>query len=121
MKRVLLLILLTVPFWSFSPTEEPLPPEGDDSVTIYFAEQGSRTQFSAGLRSLRQIAGAPEAFYTYYWEFGDGTFSFDEMPVHDYSSAGEYEVRLYATNNYDDGTEPPSKRGRASCRERGCK
>src|SRR3546814_7528864 len=89
MKRVLLLILLTVPFWSFSPTEEPLPPEGDDSVTIYFAEQGSRTQFSAGLRSLRQIAGAPEAFYTYYWEFGDGTFSFDEMPVHDYSSRSE--------------------------------
>src|SRR3546814_450819 len=109
MKRVLLLILLTVPFWSFSQTEEPLPPEGDDSVTIYFAEQGSRTQFSAGLRSLRQIAGAPEAFYTYYWEFGDGTFSFDEMPVHDYSSAGEYEVRLYATNNYDDGKAPPSR------------
>src|SRR3546814_15177589 len=34
---------------------------------------------------------------------------FDEMPVHDYSSAGEYEVRLYATNNYDDGKAPPSR------------
>src|SRR3546814_2835077 len=37
------------------------------------------------------------------------SFSFDEMPVHDYSSAGEYEVRLYATNNYDDGKAPPSR------------
>ncbi len=104
-----LLFLLIVPFLSYSQSGNLPFPAGDDSVTIYFAEHNGRTQFSAGLRPLRQIAGAPEAFYTYYWEFGDGTFSFDEMPVHAYATPGEYEVRLYATNNYDDGKAPPSR------------
>src|SRR5690606_31122930 len=104
-----LLFLLIVPFLSYSQSGNLPFPAGDDSVTIYFADQGSQTQFSAGLRPLRQIAGAPEAFYTYYWEFGDGSFSFDEMPVHTYADEGEFEVRLYATNNYDDGKAPPAR------------
>lgn len=31
---------------------------------------------------------------TYIWSFDDGTFSFDENPVHEYASPGEYEVCL---------------------------
>src|SRR3546814_459695 len=109
MKRVLIQIHITVHFLSFSKTEETLPPECNVYFTVYFSEQGRRTQFGAGLLSLRQIAEAPEVVYTYYWEFVDGTVSFDDMPVHDYSSAEEYEFRLYATNNYDDGKAPPSR------------
>jgi PKD repeat protein len=34
----------------------------------------------------------------YYWDFDDGTFSTDENPVHIYSSAGIYHVKLHASN-----------------------
>ena len=69
----------------------------------------NRVQFGATLRPLRQIAGAPASFYTYFWEFGDGTYSFEKEPVHIYKDTGLYEVRLFATNNYDDGKKPNTK------------
>lgn len=55
---------------------------------------------------LNQIAGAPKAFYTHFWEFGDGKYSTDETPKHIYKNKGEYEVKLWATNNYDTGKPP---------------
>src|SRR5699024_8191318 len=58
-------------------------------------------QFDAEMPSLRQIMGAPRAYYTYYWEFGDGNFSFEKSPKHQYEEAGDYTVRLWSTNNYD--------------------
>lgn len=66
-------------------------------------------QFNAKMPSLRQIMGAPEAFYTYYWEFGDGNFSFEESPKHQYEEAGDYTVRLWSTNNYDSGKPPKTR------------
>ena len=66
-------------------------------------------RFEAELRPLRQIAGAPEPFYSYFWEFGDGGYSFEKDPVHAYKEGGNYNVRLYATNNYDDGKPPPTR------------
>ncbi len=68
-----------------------------------------KTSFLPKTRPLRQIAGAPPAFYTYFWEFGDGHFSFQEKPIHQYADTGVFEVRLYATNNYDDGKAPPKR------------
>lgn len=69
----------------------------------------NQANFSSTLRPLQQIAGAPEAFYSYYWEFGDGQFSFEEKPKHVYRDTGLYQARLFATNNYDDGKPPPLK------------
>lgn len=65
--------------------------------------------FSAVLRPLRPIAGAPEPFYTYFWEFGDGQFSFEKEPSHTYADTLSYNVRLFATNSYDDGKRPPTR------------
>jgi hypothetical protein len=59
--------------------------------------------------ALNQIAGAPKAFYTHFWEFGDGKYSTVEKPKHTYKKTGEYEVRLWATNNYDNGKPPTSR------------
>jgi hypothetical protein len=69
----------------------------------------NQVKFKSALRPLRQIAGAPEAFYSYFWEFGDGTYSFEKEPLHFYKDTGLYQVRLYATNNYDDGKKPPTR------------
>lgn len=71
--------------------------------------QGNRVLFSAEMPPLLQMAGAPEAFYTYYWEFGDGNFSFEEQPDHIYEKKGTYTVNLWSTNNYDNGKPPASR------------
>ena len=71
----------------------------------------NQVNFGSVLRPLQQIAGAPEAFYSYYWEFGDGKFSFEEKPKHVYRDTGLFTARLFATNNYDDGKPPPLKPG----------
>lgn len=83
--------------------QDSIPPE------IRVVEAGDSVRFSAQLRPLRQIAGAPSAFYTYFWELGDGRFSFDKEPLYAYRDTGIYQVRLYATNNYDDGKAPPTR------------
>ncbi|WP_431213101.1 PKD domain-containing protein [Puia sp. P3] len=83
--------------------QDSIPPE------IRIDDRGDSLHFSARLRPLRQIAGAPAAFYTYFWEMGDGRFSFDKDPSYAYRDTGEYQVRLYATNNYDDGKAPPTR------------
>jgi len=83
--------------------QDSIPPE------IRVEDRGDSLHFSARLRPLRQIAGAPAAFYTYFWEMGDGRFSFDKDPSYAYRDTGEYQVRFYATNNYDDGKAPPTR------------
>ena len=59
--------------------------------------------------NLKQIVGAPKAFYSYYWEFDDGTYSKEKQPKHFYKTSGNYQVKLWATNNYDTGKPPYSK------------
>jgi len=83
--------------------QDSIPP------VIHVDEVGDSVHFSSQLRPLRQIAGAPTAFYTYFWELGDGRFSFDKEPLYGYRDTGIYQVRLYATNNYDDGKAPPTR------------
>lgn len=38
--------------------------------------------------------------YTREWDFGDGTTSFDEAPVHEYATAGKYDVELVVSSDY---------------------
>ncbi|SDX99426.1 PKD domain-containing protein [Lutibacter oricola] len=79
------------------------------TATIVYAINGNQVSLNPDVPQLNQIAGAPKAFYTYYWEFGDGDYSFQEKPVHTYKNKGDYEVKLSVTNNYDDG-KPPTTR-----------
>lgn len=69
----------------------------------------NQVKFGAALPPLHQVAGAPVAFYSYFWEFGDGSYSFEKEPLHIYKDTGNYDVRLYATNNYDDGKKPNTR------------
>ena len=70
---------------------------------------GKAHQFNPVTSPLRQIAGAPKAHWNHYWEFGDGNYSFQEKPTHQYKENGTYTARLAATNNYDDGAVPPTR------------
>ncbi len=78
-------------------------------ATIKNTTNGNEVVFTPETPTLNQIAGAPKAFYTYYWEFGDGYYSTDKNPKHIYKKEGDYDVKLWATNNYDTG-KPPTTR-----------
>ncbi|MEC3905869.1 PKD domain-containing protein [Tamlana sp. 2201CG12-4] len=79
------------------------------TAVIKYITSGNQVNFTPETPALNQIAGAPKAFYTHYWEFGDGHYSTEETPKHTYKKKGEYKARLWATNNYDTG-EPPTTR-----------
>ncbi|WP_353124208.1 PKD domain-containing protein [Parapedobacter pyrenivorans] len=67
---------------------------------------GSQATFQAELPTLTGIPGGRQPFYTYLWDFGDGHFSTEETPTHQYVKPGDYEVTLYTVNNYDNGPRP---------------
>ncbi len=72
--------------------------------------EGAGVRFAPVLPALIQTAGAPPAYYDYYWEFGDGTFSYEKTPLHYYADTSEHEVFLLATGKYDNGKAPKSKK-----------
>ena len=84
-----------------------------DSIVRYanigYDKNGNEVSFISDTPPLQQIAGAPKAYYSYFWEFGDGRYSLEKDPKHVYAKKGEYEVKLWATNNYDTG-KPPATR-----------
>ena len=41
---------------------------------------------------------SPDTISSWYWDFGDGTFSTEQNPVHYYTSGGHYTVSLTATD-----------------------
>ena len=106
----LLSILLFFCFVNYSFTQQTQVKDTTQRIaTIKHIISGNQVNFTPEAPQLQQIAGAPKAFYTNYWEFGDGEYSKEKQPKHTYSKAGEYEVRLWATNNYDTGKPPTSR------------
>lgn len=106
MKTLLLSVFV---FLGFHAVRAQVLPSDTVPAKINYTEENGVTKFSAELRPLRPISGAPAPFYTYFWEFGDGGFSFEKDPLHIYNSSNPTMVRLFATNNYDDGKHPPTR------------
>jgi PKD repeat protein len=105
MKKILLIALTCF----VSKLHAQILPTDTVPAGIEKTETENGVKFAPILRALRPIAGAPAPFYTYLWEFGDGTFSFEKDPMHVYPDSGKFDVRLFATNNYDDGKRPPTR------------
>ena len=82
--------------------------EGIDTVEARINAEwtGNRVIFEPDLPDLAGIPGGRPPFYTYLWDFGDGHFSTEEAPAHQYTEAGTYEVTLYTVSNYDNGPRP---------------
>ena len=79
------------------------------TATFGFDILGNKIDFSPEMPPLIQIAGAPKAYYSYFWEFGDGSYSREKNPKHVYENKGDYEVQLWATNHYDNGKTPATR------------
>ncbi|MBL7827796.1 MAG: PKD domain-containing protein [Saprospiraceae bacterium] len=73
-------------------------------------ENGSQLSFSPIMPPLIQKPGAPKAYWSYFWEFGDGSFSREENPKHTYAAAGDFTVSLDAIAHYDDGKKVKKKK-----------
>src|SRR5919108_4570554 len=101
--KPLLIVVLMMALQQLQAQSDSIPAQIEPSIN------SNQVKFKSVLRPLRQVAGAPEAFYSYFWEFGDGTYSFEKEPLHYYKDTGIFQVRLYATNNYDDGKKPPTR------------
>ncbi|MCC7245637.1 MAG: PKD domain-containing protein, partial [Saprospiraceae bacterium] len=98
-------------FALFSQNQENVTPPRVANFTT--TASGNGYKFTASELPLYQIAGAPQAYWSYYWEFGDGTFSFENDPVHIYEHPGNYSPLLEVTAHYDDGDKPKGKMGTA--------
>ncbi len=84
-----------------------------DTVTrraaIKYDIKGNRVSFQPETPPLIQVAGAPKANYSFFWEMGDGSFSREAAPKKVYKKKGEYKVNLSVTNNYDNGKPPKTR------------
>ena len=84
-----------------------------DTVTrkanIGFTKKANQVLFTPETPPLLQIAGAPKAYYSYFWETGDGNYSKTQNPKHTYKKKGDYKVNLSVTNNYDNGKPPKTR------------
>ncbi|MGO1729328.1 MAG: PKD domain-containing protein [Flavobacteriaceae bacterium] len=108
MKRtILFLISLCVSLLSFS--QEAEIDTLNRKASIAYDAQGNLVSFKPETPPLYQKAGAPKAYYSYYWEFGDGHFSTQKEPQHTYQKKGDYAIRLWATNYYDNGKTPTTR------------
>ena len=97
-------------------TAQDNTPANEREAIIFYRQQGATLQFGSELPPQIQVPGAPEAYYEYYWEFGNGAFSFEEEPICTYPEAGSYDVQLWATGKYDNGKSPKSRTKRAEIR-----
>jgi PKD repeat protein len=78
-------------------------------ATINYIQNGNSVSYKPETPPLIPIAGAPKPSFSYLWEFGDGTYSKEAQPKHNYKNKGTYTTRLTVTNNYDNG-KPPATR-----------
>ena len=106
-KIVFLLVFLFGISSSFSQTKVK------DTITrranVVYDQKGNVVAFKAETPPLIQIAGAPRANYTFFWEYGDGTYSKTTEPKKVYKKPGEYKVNVSVTNNYDNGKPPKTR------------
>lgn len=107
--RTFLFIIFVCVFSTTVIGQTPVQDTLTRTAPIFYDVMGNKVEFRPEMPPLNQVAGAPKAFYTYYWEFGDGNYSNNEKPKHNYKNNGEYTARLWSTNNYDNGKPPKSR------------
>ncbi|WP_461533916.1 PKD domain-containing protein [Sinomicrobium sp.] len=108
-KNILTITIATLFYLTGIAQEEQLSDSVQRTVTFTPHISGNAVEFLPQPPPLIQMAGAPKAYYSYFWEFGDGNYSREEQPLHTYKNQGTYEVNLWATNHYDNGKTPSTR------------
>jgi hypothetical protein len=107
MRKLYIILFFFFVFLSFSQTKVK------DTITrtakIGYDKKGNLVTFKPETPPLIQVAGAPPASYSYFWEMGDGSFSKEKEPKKVYKKKGDYKVNLSVTNNYDNGKPPKTR------------
>lgn len=103
------LIFLTFLISSFSFSQTKVKDTITRTATIGYDKKGNLVSFKPETPPLIQVAGAPKASYSYFWELGDGSYSKEAEPKKTYKKKGEYKVLLSVTNNYDNGKAPKTR------------
>ena len=100
-KTVCLACVLALGMAGCAPTVEfsADPTGGTQPVKVTFKDK------SASLDVLRINYNGLAPIYGWQWDFGDGTGSTAQNPVHDYTIAGEYTVSLTASNTFGTTTK----------------
>jgi len=106
MKKLIPLLLFLFSCGLFSQTSKDTITR---RATIGFDKKGNSVSFKPETPPLIQITGAPTASYSYFWEFGDGSYSKEKEPKKVYKKQGEYKINLAVTNNYDNGKPPKTR------------
>lgn len=106
MRFFLCLIMILGSRIIFAQVDTALSPIDTFESKIHLQKINGILTFKPILRPLVQVPGGRAPYYNYLWDFGDGHFSTLAEPSHQYAKDGEYEVTLYAVNNYDDGPKP---------------
>ena len=105
--------LLVVLLFFFHPEFTNGQTKVKDTITrrasIGYDKKGNLVTFKPETPPLIQVAGAPPASFSYFWELGDGSFSKEKEPKKVYKKNGEYKVNLAVTNNYDNGKPPKTR------------
>ncbi len=97
--------LLLVTQWATAQINDTLPAVVEPQV------DNNRVKFTSQLRPLRGVAGAPAPFTPISGSLGMVLTALKKSPFICTRIPGDYPVRLWATNNYDDGkSRPPASK-----------
>jgi hypothetical protein len=107
--KPLLLVLLIFFHPEFTNGQTKVKDTITRKANIGYDKKGNLVSFKPETPPLIQVAGAPPASFTYFWELGDGSFSKEKEPKKVYKKNGEYKVNLAVTNNYDNGKPPKTR------------
>ena len=102
------LLFFAVLFWATKLCAQTTEP--DRLLDFKVEANGDIQTFTPIMPPALQKPGAPKAFWSYFWEFGDGSFSREENPNHIYANQGDYVASLDATAHYDDGKKARKKK-----------
>ncbi|WP_160068607.1 PKD domain-containing protein [Sphingobacterium bovisgrunnientis] len=106
MTKILSILLIFISNMCYAQNDTSTTPIDTFQNNIDIYEQDGVFHFKPILRPLVQIPGGRTPYYKYLWDFGDGHFSTQPEPTHQYAKPGDYEVSVYAVNNYDYGPKP---------------
>ncbi len=93
------IVQITNGYTTPTPTPTPVPVPGAVEALFYTTAIGTRT-----IQFTDQSTGLIQGSSTWAWDFGDGTTSGEQNPLHLYPTDGEFEVRLKVSNGQFSGT-----------------